>query len=70
MAVNGRLQNSRNISSIPVAVAQGGFGASFESALAKTRESALREIFKGKESWSNRRFERYARRGRASELFV
>ena len=70
LTLNGRVQNSHNASSIPVAITQGGFGASFESAIAKTREKALREIFKGKESWSNRKFERFARRGRASELFV
>ena len=70
LTLNGRIQNSHNASSIPVAIAQGGFGASFESAIAKTRENALREIFKGKESWSNRKFERFARSGRASELFV
>ena len=70
LTLNGRVQNSHNSSSIPVAVTQGGFGASFESAIAKTREKALREIFKGKESWSNRKFERFARSGRASELFV
>ena len=70
LTVNGRVQNSHNASSIPVAITQGGFGASFESAIAKTRENALREIFKGKESWSNRKFERFARSGRASELFV
>ena len=70
LTLNGRVQNSHNASSIPVAITQGGFGASFESAIAKTRENALREIFKGKESWSRRQFERFARRGRASELFV
>ena len=70
LTLNGRVQNSHNASSIPVAITQGGFGASFESAIAKTRENVLREIFKGKESWSNRKFERFARRGRASELFV
>ena len=70
LTLNGRIQNSHNASSIPVAITQGGFGASFESAIAKTRENALREIFKGKESWSNRKFERFARSGRASELFV
>ena len=70
LTLNGRVQNSHNSSSIPVAITQGGFGASFESALSKTRENALREIFKGKESWSNRKFERFARSGRASELFV
>ena len=70
LTLNGRVQNSHNASSIPVAITQGGFGASFESAIAKTRENALREIFKGKESWSNRKFERFARSGRASELFV
>ena len=70
LTLNGRVQNSHNASSIPVAITQGGFGASFESAIAKTRENALREIFKGKESWSNRQFERFARSGRASELFV
>ena len=70
LILNGRVQNSHNASSIPVAITQGGFGASFESAIAKTRENALREIFKGKESWSNRKFERFARSGRASELFV
>ena len=70
LIVNGRLQNSHNTSSIPVAVTQGGFGASFESALAKTRESALREIFNDHKSLSRRQFERFARSGRASELFV
>ena len=70
LTLNGRFQNSHNASSIPVAITQGGFGASFESAIAKTRENALRVIFKGKESWSNRQFERFASRGRASELFV
>ena len=70
LTLNGRFQNSHNASSIPVAITQGGFGASFESAIAKTRENALREIFKGKESLSNRKFERFARSGRASELFV
>ena len=39
LTVNGRVQNSHNASSIPVAITQGGFGASFESALAKTREN-------------------------------
>ena len=70
LAVNGRVQNSRNSSSIPVAVAQGGFGASFESAVAKTRENALRQKFVEYESLSRRKFEREARKGRASELFV
>ena len=70
LTVNGRIQNSHNSSSIPVAITQGGFGASFESAIAKTRENALRQIFKDKESLSNRKFERFARSGRASELFV
>ena len=70
LAVNGRVQNSRNSSSIPVTVAQGGFGASFESAVAKTRENALRQKFVEYESLSRRQFERKARSGRASELFV
>ena len=70
LAINGRVQNSHNSSSIPVAVTQGGFGASFESAVAKTRESALRSIFNDNKSLSNRKFERFARSGRASELFV
>ena len=70
LAVNGRVQNSHNASSIPVAITQGGFGASFESALEKTREKALIKIFKDNEYLSNRKFERFARRGRASELFV
>ena len=70
LVVNGRVQNSRNSSSIPVTVAQGGFGASFESAVAKTREKALRKKFVEYESLTNRQFERKARRGRASELFV
>lgn len=71
LAVNGRVQNSRNSSSIPVSIAQGGgFGASFESALAKTRENALRKKFVEYESLSRRQFERKARSGRASELFV
>ena len=70
LAVNGRVQNSRNSSSIPFTVAQGGFGASFESAVAKTRENALRQKFVEYESLSRRQFEREARRGRASQLFV
>ena len=70
LVINGRVQNSRNSSSIPFTVAQGGFGASFESALGKTRESALRQKFVEYESLSRRQFERKARSGRASELFV
>ena len=70
LVVNGRVQNSRNSSSIPIAVTQGGFGASFESAVAKTRESALRNKFVKYESLTNRQFERIARSGRTSELFV
>ena len=71
LVVNGRVQNSRNSSSIPVAIAQGGrFGQSFESAIGKYNESALRDIFVKNESLSRRHFEREARRGRASELFV
>ena len=70
LVVNGRIQNSHNTSSIPVAVTQGGFGASFESAVAKTRESALRQKFIEYKSLTNRKFEQEARRGRASELFV
>ena len=70
MFVNGRVQNSRNVSSIPVAVTHGGFGASFESALGKYNESALREQFVKYESLTRRQFEKIARRGRASELFV
>lgn len=70
LAINGKVQNSHNSSSIPVAVTQGGFGASFESAIAKTRENALRQIFNDNKSLSRRQFEKFARRGRASELFV
>ena len=70
LVVNGRVQNSRNSSSIPFTVAQGGFGSSFESALAKTRENALRQKFVEYKSLSRRQFERKARSGRASELFV
>ena len=70
LTINGRIQNSHNTSSIPVAVTQGGFGASFESAVAKTRENALRQKFIEYESLSRRQFERKARSGRASELFV
>ena len=70
LTLNGRVQNSHNASSIPVAITQGGFGASFESALGKTRESALRETFVKYESLTRRQFERKARSGRASELFV
>ena len=70
LTINGRIQNSHNTSSIPVAVTQGGFGASFESAVAKTRENGLRQKCIEYESLSRRQFERKARSGRASELFV
>lgn len=70
LTINGRVQNSHNSSSIPVAVTQGGFGASFESALGKYNEKALREIFAKNESLTRRQFEKFARNGRASELFV
>ena len=70
LTINGRFQNSHNASSIPVAVTQGGFGASFESALGKYNEKALRKIFNDNKSLTNRKFERFARSGRASELFV
>ena len=70
LAINGRVQNSHNASSIPITVAQGGFGASFESAVAKTRESALRQKFVEYDFLTRRQFERAARRGRASQLFV
>ena len=70
LTLNGRVQNSHNTSSIPVAITQGGFGASFESAVGKYNEKALREIFVKNESLSRRQFEQFARNGRASELFV
>ena len=70
LTINGRIQNSHNSSTIPVAVTQGVFGASFESALGKYNEKALRQIFAKKESLTRRQFERYARSGRASQLFV
>ena len=71
LTINSRVQNSRNSSSIPVAIAQGGrFGQSFESAVAKYNESALRQIFNDNKLLSRRAFERFARSGRASELFV
>lgn len=70
LVINGRVQNSHNSSSIPVSIAQGVFGASFQSALGKYNENALRQAFVNKKSLTRRQFEKYASSGRASELFV